>query len=125
MTSHSLSARARPSALGGTKSLPLVALDTCRSAAVTRLRTAEICVSPARRSDEPVPGYPKRPVPCNEAAAKALKKRTLTNLYNARPQWLADAHAALDAAVANAYGWPADITDDDALRKLLALNGGG
>ena len=74
--------------------------------------------------DEPVPGYPKRPVPRNEAAAKALKKRTLTNLYNARPQWLADAHAALDAAVASAYGWPADITDDDALRKLLALNGG-
>ena len=74
--------------------------------------------------DEPVPGYPKRPVPRNEAAAKTLKKRTLTNLYNARPQWLADAHAALDAAVASAYGWPADITGDDALRKLLALNGG-
>ena len=76
------------------------------------------------RVDEPVPGYPKRPVPCNEAAAKALKKRTLTNLYNARPQWLADAHAALDAAVASAYGWPADITDEDALRELLVLNRG-
>ena len=36
--------------------------------------------------------------------------------------WLADAHAALDAAVAAAYGWPADITDDDALRALLSLN---
>ena len=34
--------------------------------------------------DEPVPGYPKRLVPRNEEAAKALKKRTLTNLYNAR-----------------------------------------
>ena len=55
--------------------------------------------------DEPVPGYPKRPIPCDEGAAKALKKRTLTNLYNARPQWLADAHGALDAAVAVAYGW--------------------
>ena len=43
--------------------------------------------------------------------------------YNARPQWLADAHAALDAAVAGAYGWPADISNDDALRELLALNG--
>ena len=52
--------------------------------------------------DEPVPGYPKRPVPRDETAAKVLKKRTLTNLYNARPQWLADAHAALDAAVAAA-----------------------
>ena len=72
--------------------------------------------------DEPVPGYPKRPVPRNEAAAKALKKRTLTNLYNTRPQWLADAHAALDDAVASAYGWPADISDDQALRELLGLN---
>ena len=52
--------------------------------------------------DEPVPGYPKRPVPRDEDAAKALKKRTLTNLYNARPQWLVDAHDALDAAVAAA-----------------------
>ena len=74
--------------------------------------------------DEPAPGYPKRPVPRNEAAAKALKKRTLTNLYNARPQWLADAHAALDAAVASAYGWPTDISDDDGLRELLRLNRG-
>ena len=52
--------------------------------------------------DEPAPGYPKRPVPRDEDAAKALKKRTLTNLYNARSQWLADAHEALDAAVAAA-----------------------
>ena len=74
--------------------------------------------------DEPAPGYPPRPVPRDEDAAKALRKRTLTNLYNDRPQWLADAHAALDAAVAAAYGWPADITDDDALRELLVLNGG-
>ncbi len=58
--------------------------------------------------DEPVPGYPQRPVPRDEDAAKALKKRTLTSLYNSRPQWLADAHEALDAAVAAAYGWPAD-----------------
>ena len=72
--------------------------------------------------DEPVPGYPRRPVPRHEAAAKALRKRTLTNLYNDRPQWLADAHVALDAAVADAYGWPTDITDDDALRELLELN---
>ena len=71
--------------------------------------------------DEPVPSYPKRPVPRDETAAKELKKRTLTNLYNARPQWLADAHANLDAAVAAAYGWPADISEDDALRELLAL----
>ena len=72
--------------------------------------------------DEPVPGYPKRPVPRDEAAAKELKSRTLTNLYNTRPQWLADAHAALDAAVAAAYGWNADISEEDALAELLALN---
>ena len=72
--------------------------------------------------DEPVPGYPKRPVPRGERAAKALKKRTLTNLYNTRPQWLADAHQALDEAVAAAYGWPADISEEDILRELLQHN---
>ena len=45
--------------------------------------------------------------------------------YNARPQWLADAHSALDAAVAAAYGWSVDITDDNALRELLELNSNG
>ena len=72
--------------------------------------------------DEPIPGYPKRPVPRDQAAAKKLKARTLTNLYNTRPQWLADAHADLDAAVAAAYGWPSDIGEEDVLRELLALN---
>ena len=72
--------------------------------------------------EEPVPGYPKRPVARDESVAKALKARTLTNLYNARPQWLADAHAALDAAVAAAYGWDVGISQDEALRSLLAQN---
>ena len=72
--------------------------------------------------EEPVPGYPRRPVPHDEAAEKALKKRTLTNLYNARPQWLDDAHAALDAAVAAAYGWPSDRSEDSALQELLFMN---
>ncbi|MDE0390991.1 MAG: N-6 DNA methylase [Rhodospirillales bacterium] len=72
--------------------------------------------------DEPVPGYPKRPVARDDEAANELKKRTLTNLYNARPQWLADAHATLDAAVAAAYGWDADISEADALRELLMRN---
>ena len=58
------------------------------------------------RVDEPVLGYPKQPVARDADAAKALKKRTLTNLYNARSQWLADARDALDAAGAAAYGWP-------------------
>ena len=72
--------------------------------------------------EEPVPGYPKRPVPRDAKAAAALKQRTLTKLYNARPAWLSHAHEALDAAVAEAYGWPADISEDDALAALLALN---
>ena len=74
---------------------------------------------------EPAPGYPKRPVPRDETSARALKARTLTNLYNTRPQWLADAHAALDAAVAAAYGWPEEVGEEEALRALLALNAGG
>ena len=72
--------------------------------------------------DEPASGYPRRAVPRNEAAAKAVEQRTLTNLYNDRPQWLADAHRTLDAAVAQAYGWEADITEEEALARLLDLN---
>ena len=65
--------------------------------------------------------YP-RLVPVDSATAAKLAKRTLTNLYNERPQWLANAHAALDAAVAAAYGWPADLPDEEILKRLLALN---
>ena len=72
--------------------------------------------------DEPTPGYPKRVVARDETAAKELKVRTLTRLYNARPQWLADSHAALDAAVAAAYGWNLEIGEDEALRKLRERN---
>lgn len=54
--------------------------------------------------------------------AKKLQKRTLTNLYNERPTWLAQAHQKLDAAVFAAYGWPEDLSDDDLLAALLALN---
>jgi hypothetical protein len=50
------------------------------------------------------------------------KKRTLTNLYNARPTWLDLAHKRLDEAVFAAYGWPSDLTDEQILEKLLALN---
>jgi hypothetical protein len=78
------------------------------------------------REPEIVPGYPDRILPRDEDAAKELKKRTLTNLYNARPQWLANAHAALDSAVADAYGWGAEwaagMNDDEILARLFALN---
>jgi type II restriction/modification system DNA methylase subunit YeeA len=65
--------------------------------------------------------YP-RLVPRDAACAARLKDRTLTKLYNTRPAWLADCHARLDAAVAAAYGWPTDLTDDAILERLLTLN---
>jgi hypothetical protein len=58
----------------------------------------------------------------DEECAKKLAKRTLTNLYNERPAWLAHAHAKLDASVAAAYGFDVDLTDEQILEKLLALN---
>ncbi len=72
--------------------------------------------------DEPVCGYPRRPVARDKEAKTKLKKKTLTNLYNTRPQWLIDAHTQLDNFVAAAYGWPANITEDAVLRELLTLN---
>ncbi|WP_315747568.1 MULTISPECIES: class I SAM-dependent DNA methyltransferase [unclassified Bradyrhizobium] len=75
-----------------------------------------------RREPEVVPGFPDRMVPVNERAAALLKKRTLTNLYNERPAWLMNVHRELDAAVAAAYGWPADITEEEALARLFLLN---
>lgn len=79
------------------------------------------------REPEVIHGYPDRILPRDEEAAKELKKRTLTNLYNVRPQWLTNAHAALDAAVADAYGWREDwragqLDDDKILARLFALN---
>jgi hypothetical protein len=58
-----------------------------------------------------------------EGASEAeLKKRTLTNHYNQRPTWLDLAHKKLDQAVLDAYAWPHDLTDDQILEQLLALN---
>jgi len=77
-----------------------------------------------RTPEEEQAAFPLRPVakPGHEAE---LKKRTLTNLYNAHPAWLAHAHRELDATVAAAYGWtdytPA-MPDEEILKRLLALN---
>ena len=77
-----------------------------------------MATSPYPDRIEPRPGI-------NEADLNALQKRTLTNLYNQRPAWLAMAHQQLDDAVAAAYGWsdytPA-MSDDEILKRLLALN---
>jgi hypothetical protein len=57
-----------------------------------------------------------------DASEEELELRTLTNLYNERSAWLRDIHANLDKAVLAAYGWPADIPDEDLLANLLELN---
>jgi type II restriction/modification system DNA methylase subunit YeeA len=79
-------------------------------------------VTPTAARGEAARRYPDRTLPKSAEAAVKLKQRTLTNLYNERPRWLADAHDALDRAVAAAYGWPEDIATADALARLLALN---
>ena len=55
-------------------------------------------------------------------SAAEMRKRTLTNLYNKCETWLEDAHARLDIAVADAYGWPGDLQDAEILERLLVLN---
>ena len=65
--------------------------------------------------------YPRLEPRDADCAAK-LKERTLTKLYNERPAWLDLAHKKLAAAVAAAYGWPPDLTEDQILEKLLGLN---
>lgn len=80
------------------------------------------------RVPEIVPDYPDRIVAKSGHEAD-LKKRTLTNLYNAKvagkAAWLDNVHKALDAAVATAYGWndyTQEMSDDEILRRLLVLN---
>jgi hypothetical protein len=78
------------------------------------------------RVPEVVAGFPDRLVPKNETAKATLRKRTLTALYNQRgtPEgaWLDGLHRTLDEAVAAAYGWPADLSEDEVLTRLLTLN---
>lgn len=71
--------------------------------------------------------YPQRVVPrpgLGERELKQLQARTMTNLYNEYPDWLASAHQALDAAVAVAYGfdYTAGMTDEQVHALLLAEN---
>ena len=73
-------------------------------------------------AEEPVSGYPRRPVPRDATVVSELNSRTLTSLYNNRPQWLIDAHTTLDATVAAAYGWDPKISENESLCRLLALN---
>lgn len=61
-------------------------------------------------------------VTVDDKAAAILKNRTLTKLYSECPAWLDHAHKDLDTAVAAAYGWPNDLTDDQIFERLFALN---
>ena len=94
--------------------------DAWLGTAVGAKHSSQISSSPTQSpSDEAswtaaVPGRNASPLPA----------RTLTNLYNAWPTWLDLAHRALDAAVLAAYGWPKDLTDDEILARLLALEPG-
>lgn len=44
------------------------------------------------------------------------------NPYPRLKHYPVNAHRALDEAVATAYGWPADLNNDEVLRRLLTLN---
>ena len=78
----------------------------------------ETIAARARKLNELREGYLHPPgVP-----AEDLVNRTLTELYNKNETWLQLAHQALDTAVAAAYGWPADLSDQEILGRLLALN---
>ena len=94
---------------------------------------------PATGDESPLPLYGGGGL---GVGAKALKDRTLTNLYNALQVWrkqdsiktkpaaadfaprLDELHRALDEAVCDAYGWEYGVLDDEEeiLRRLLALN---
>jgi hypothetical protein len=56
------------------------------------------------------------------ASGRAGPKRPHPTRAKPEGAWLDGLHAALDAAVAAAYGWPAGFAEDAALAALLALN---
>ena len=80
-----------------------------------------------REEPDVAPSLAPRLLPVDEEAGQVLKRRTLTNLYNEGPTWLANLHADLDAAVFAAYGWPESVapeslSEEELLRRLLGLN---
>ena len=82
-------------------------------------------VTPLGMSESPYPDRVEPKPGISPDDLKALQKRTLTNLYNLRPQWLVMAHQQLDLAVAQAYGWSdysAGMPDEEILKRLLAIN---
>jgi type II restriction/modification system DNA methylase subunit YeeA len=72
----------------------------------------------ARSLDERRNGW-LNPLGLSEAE---LRRRTLTNLYNQRPSWLAQAHERLDRMVYAAYGWEYPLDSEEVLARLVELN---
>ena len=63
----------------------------------------------------------------HDAPAELVQEQTMTDLYNdtednPRPDWLINRHREIDEAVFAAYGWSVDLSDDEVLGRLLALN---
>jgi hypothetical protein len=105
------------------RAMPAAGAIEAAAARLDQLRTAYLYpVELVVRTPEIVAGFPERFLPVDATAAETLSKRTLTALYNEPPAWLESAHRSLDDAVANAYGWPRDLSDDEILERLLALN---
>jgi hypothetical protein len=78
----------------------------------------EAIAEAARRLDE----LKRNRLNPEEASEAELKKRMLTNLYNTRPTWLQNAHKSPNEAVLAVYGEPPDLSGEEVLQNLLALN---
>jgi hypothetical protein len=77
-------------------------------------------ISIASKFDAPIDGNAlanASPLQQERAIAEAAKE-----LARLRDTWLDNAHKKLDAVVFVTYGWPHDLSDEEILSKLLALN---
>ena len=71
---------------------------------------------------EIVPGYPERILPKDEEAAKELKKRTPPTFTTSAQPSSTTSTKSSTPAVAAAYGWPSDLSDDEILTRLFELS---
>lgn len=94
---------------------------------ISKTNAKAACASTTATVDKPQIGLVRYPrlVPRDEASARYLQKRTLTQLYNDRPAWLETAHRKLDAAVFEAYRWDPSMSDEQIVEGLLTLNSCG
>jgi hypothetical protein len=74
-----------------------------------------------RATRQDLRGFPK-PLRSEPFDRAAFDKETRNSVTPAEIQELDDIHRALDAAILRAYGWPEDLSDEEILERLLALN---